>query len=83
MKLTEHTKIRKEKFGAVVFETLSEKIFITDQIGGEILDLIQQGHTLDDIVAVLANRYQAGKRTIENDVTEFTDQLKSSNIVQG
>ena len=40
MNFTEHTKIRKEKFGTVIFDTLTEKIFITDQIGSEILCLV-------------------------------------------
>ncbi len=43
MNFTEHTKIRKEKFGTVVFDTLTEKIFITDEVGGQILELIEQG----------------------------------------
>ena len=41
MNFTEHTKIRKEKFGTVVFDTLTEKIFITDTVGTEILQLIK------------------------------------------
>lgn len=50
MNFTEHTKIRKEKFGTVVFDTLTEKIFITDQIGAEILQLIGQGKDLLEII---------------------------------
>ena len=53
MNLTEHSKIRKEKFGTVVFDTLTEKIFITDQIGGEILQLIEQGKDLTQMVSEL------------------------------
>ena len=52
MNFTEHTKIRKEKFGTVIFDTLTEKIFITDQIGSEILCLIEQGKDLLEIVSV-------------------------------
>lgn len=51
MDFTEHTKIRKEKFGTVVFDTLTEKIFITDQIGAEILQLIGQGKDLSEIIS--------------------------------
>ncbi len=81
MNFTEHTKIRKEKFGTVVFDTLTEKIFITDQIGGEILELIEQGKDLPEILSVLGNSYDGEEQMIEKDVVEFADQLKSNNIV--
>ena len=81
MNFAEHTKIRKEKFGTVVFDTLTEKIFITDQIGGEILELIERGKDLPEILSVLDNSYDGDEQVIEKDVVEFTDQLKSNNIV--
>ncbi len=81
MNFTEHTKIRKEKFGTVVFDTLTEKIFITDQIGGDILQLIEQGKDLPEMLNVLGDNYDGDRQTIEKDIVEFTDQLKSDNIV--
>ncbi len=81
MNFTEHTKIRKEKFGTVVFDTLTEKIFITDRIGGDILQLIEQGKDLPEMLSVLGDNYDGDRQTIEKDVVEFTDQLKSDNIV--
>ncbi len=81
MNFTEHTKIRKEKFGTVVFDTLTEKIFITDQIGGEILQLIEQGKDLLEILSMLCDNYDGDERMIEKDVLDFTDELKSNNII--
>jgi len=81
MNFTKHTKIRKEKFGTVVFDTLTEKIFITDQIGGEILQLIEQGRDLPEILSTLGDSYDGDEREMEKDVLEFTEQLKSNNIV--
>ena len=81
MNFTKHTKLRKEKFGTVVFDTLTEKIFITDQIGGEILQLIEQGKDLPEILSTLGDNYDGDRQTIKKDVVEFTDQLKSNNIV--
>lgn len=57
MNLTEHTKIRKEKFGTVVFDTLTEKIFVTDEIGSEILQLIEQGKDLPQMVGELCETF--------------------------
>ena len=81
MNLTEHTKIRKEKFGTVVFDTLTEKIFITDQIGSEILQLIEQGKNLSQIISELGETFDGDSQSIEKDVIEFTNQLKSNNII--
>ena len=81
MNFTKHTKIRKEKFGTVVFDTLTEKIFITDQIGGDILQLIEQGKDLGQIVSELGADYNGDKSLIEKDVVEFTEQLKSNNVI--
>ena len=81
MDFTGHTKIRKEKFGTVIFDTLTEKIFITDQIGSQILCLIDQGKNLPEIVGELSEIFDGDKQAIENDVVEFTDQLKSNNIL--
>ena len=81
MNFTEHTKIRKEKFGSVVFDTLTEKIFVTDQIGGEILELIDEGKDLPEILNVLGDSYDGEKAMMEKDVIEFTDQLKLNKII--
>ncbi|MCK4959476.1 MAG: PqqD family protein [Planctomycetes bacterium] len=81
MKFTEHTKIRKEKFGTVVFDTLTEKIFISDEIGGEILQLIDQKKDLPEIVSALAGQFDGDRDAIEKDVVEFTDELKENKII--
>ncbi len=81
MKFTEHTKIRNEKFGAVVFDTLTEKIFITDQIGGEILQLMEQGKDLPEIVNALGASYDGDRQMMEKDVAEFAEQLRSNKII--
>jgi hypothetical protein len=81
MNFTEHTKIRKEKFGTVVFDTLTEKIFITDLIGGDILQLIEQGKDLPEILSVLGDDYDGDNQMVEKDVVEFIEQLRSNNII--
>ena len=83
MNLTEHTKIRKEKFGTVLFDTLTEKIFVTDEIGGEILQLVEQGKDLSQMVSELCETFDGEGQIIEKDVIEFTEQLKSDNIISG
>jgi len=81
MNLTEHTKLRKEKFGTVVFDTLTEKIFVTDEIGAEILQLIEEGKNSSQVISELGKNFDGDKQMIEKDVIEFIDQLKSNNII--
>ncbi len=81
MNFTEHTKIRKERFGTVVFDTLTEKIFITDEIGSEILQLVEQGMDVPDIVGTLADSYDGDPEVIKKDIAEFAEQLKSNKII--
>ncbi|TKJ37819.1 MAG: hypothetical protein CEE38_07060 [Planctomycetes bacterium B3_Pla] len=81
MNFTEHTKIRKEKFGTVVFDTLTEKIFITDEVGSEILRLVEQGMDLPEIVSTLADSYDGDREAMEKDIAEFAEQLKSNKII--
>ena len=81
MKFTEHTKIRNEKFGTVVFDTLTEKIFVTDTFGTEILQLIEQGKDVPQIVSELSAAFDGDAKVMEKDIVEFTDELRSNNII--
>jgi hypothetical protein len=81
MNFTEHTKIRREKFGTVVFDTLTEKIFITDPVGGDILQLVEQGRDLPEILDALGEDYEGDREAMEKDIAEFAEQLKSNKII--
>lgn len=81
MNFTEHTKIRKEKFGTVIFDTLTEKIFVTDRIGAEILSLIEKGMDLPKIISELKGSFDGEGQIIAEDILEFTNELKLNNII--
>ncbi|MFQ5681082.1 MAG: PqqD family protein [Candidatus Omnitrophota bacterium] len=81
MDFSEHVKIREERFGAAVFETLKEKVFVTNDVGKEILALIKKGYSRDDIVAVLKDGYCGDVAEIEKDVDAFITHLESNRIV--
>ncbi|MCK5174539.1 MAG: PqqD family peptide modification chaperone, partial [Planctomycetes bacterium] len=63
------------------FDTLTEKIFISDEIGGEILQLIDQQKDLPEIVSALESQFAGDRDAIEKDVVEFTDELKENKII--
>ena len=82
MNFTEHVKIREEKFGAVIFETLREKIFVTNETGRKILQRIEQGKDLPQIVDEFKEIYIENPQ-IEKDATDFIGSLKGNNLIAG
>jgi len=82
MNFAEHVKIRNEKFGTVIFETLTEKIFITNETGTRILELIGQGRDLPQMAEELQKIY-IGDKEIEKDIADFIDCLKENNFISG
>lgn len=80
MNFTEHVKIRNEKFGTVIFETLTEKIFITNETGARILEFIEQGRDLPQMVDELQKIYLEDQE-IEKDTTDFINRLKENNFI--
>jgi len=77
-----HVKVRQERFGAVVFETLREKVFVTDEIGAEILRLLEEKRELKDVLDELAKNYDCNPETIKGDVDEFILALKDNGIIK-
>lgn len=82
MEFAEHVKIRKEKFGTVIFDTLTEKIFITDEVGGEILQLIEQKKDEQEILCQLKDSYCSDGDSIAKDVDDFIAHLKVNKFIK-
>ncbi len=82
MELEKHVQIRQEKFGAVVFETLREKVFVGNETAAEIFRLQQEGKSAEQIVDELAENYDADPATIKADVDEFMAALKANGLVK-
>ncbi|MDP2938913.1 MAG: PqqD family protein [Candidatus Omnitrophota bacterium] len=77
----EHVKIREEKFGAVVFETLKEKVFVTNETGKNILNLLKEGKSVEEIINSLADLYAVEPEDIKDDVLGFVGLLKEKGIL--
>ncbi len=82
MEFEKHVKIRQEKFGAVVFETLREKVFVTNETGAEVLRMLEKGKELAEIVAELAKNYECDPAIIKQDVEEFISMLKDKGLIK-
>ena len=81
MQFVKHVKTRYEKFGAVVFDTLREKVYITNDSGKEILSLMDEGLDASAIADRLAQEHEKDAAEIQNDVTEFIDGLQSAELM--
>lgn len=82
MEFNKHVKVRQEKFGAVVFETLREKVFVTNEPGAEILRLLEERKEPKDVIAELAKNYNGDPAIIKKDMDEFISMLKDKGIIQ-
>ncbi|MFQ6129562.1 MAG: PqqD family protein [Candidatus Hadarchaeaceae archaeon] len=81
MEFAKHVKIREEKFGVAIFDTLREKVFVTNKQGADILRLLRNGKSREEIVEALVNEYDGGRETIRNDVTSFIDNLVENRLL--
>ncbi len=81
MQFAKYAKMRYEKFGAVVFDTLSEKVYITNDSGKEILSLMDEGLSASAIAERLVQKYEEDSSEMQNDVAEFIDGLQSAGLL--
>lgn len=81
MQFAKYVKMRYEKFGAVVFDTLSEKVYITNKSGKEILSLVAEGLSASEIAERLAGKYEEDASQMHDDVAEFIDGLQSGGLL--
>tara|TARA_B100000315_G_scaffold225371_1_gene231549 strand:+ start:969 stop:1220 length:252 start_codon:yes stop_codon:yes gene_type:complete len=82
MEFQKHVKVRQEKFGAVVFETLREKIFVTNESGAQILSLLQAGKEPEAVTNELSSMYDGDPAVIKKDVDEVISTLQESGIIK-
>ncbi|MBI4801709.1 MAG: PqqD family protein [Elusimicrobia bacterium] len=81
MEFKKHVRIRKEKFGMVIFETLKEKVFVTNPTGAEIIERLKDKKTPDTIITELASQYGADAAVIADDVNCFINNLVRQEVL--
>jgi hypothetical protein len=82
MKLKEFVKTRNEKFGVVIFDTLKEKVFVANETGKDIVDLLQKGYSLENMIQSLSDLYNKEPAEIKKDILSFLDSLKSNSLIE-
>jgi PqqD family protein of HPr-rel-A system len=81
MQLAKSVKFRKERFGAVLFHTESERVFTLNPAAAAIVEEIKPGRAEADIVETIKQRFQDPSGSIEQDVRELLAALRERGLV--
>jgi hypothetical protein len=83
MEFTKHVRVREEKFGSVIFETLKEKVFVTNETGSSILRLLKEGKSPEEIINILDESYDSEpQKVVRDEVTDFISSLRENNLLE-
>jgi len=82
MKLTQYVKFREEKFGGVLFETRSEKVYTLNPTATAVVREIQAGRSERDIPGLLKARFRDQGGAIEREAIAFIAELRQKGLVE-
>lgn len=83
MKLARYVKFREEKFGGVLFETRSEKVFALNPTASAIVREIAVGNCDEPaLITRLGDRFNGVTGVIESEITAFIGDLRSRGLVE-
>jgi len=82
MRLAKYVKFREEKFGGVLFETRSEKVFTLNATGAAVIGEIQAGCDQSDIFVHLKERFRDSDGTIEREAAAFIADLRNKGLLE-
>lgn len=83
IELNKHVKVREEKRGTVIFDTVNERVYIANETGGRALKLLLSGKTVDESVKSLSEEYKCDGDTVKSDVSSLIKELISKSLVVG
>ena len=82
MRLARYVKFREEKFGGVLFETRSEKVFTLNATAASVVREIAAGRSEPEIVALLKDRFEGSQEAIEREVSSLIGDLRQRGLVE-
>jgi len=82
MKLSKYTKFRPEKFGGVLFETRSEKVFTLNPTAAAVVSEIGSGADEPVIIERLKIRFEDRDGSIEREAVEFIAELRQKGLIE-
>ena len=82
MKLSKYVKFREEKFGGVLFETRSEKVYTLNPTATAVVREIQAGSDEGSIPARLKERFNDEGGAIEREAIAFLVELRQKGLLE-
>jgi len=82
MRLAKFVKFREEKFGGVLFETRSEKVFTLNPTATAVIREIEAGGDDRAIAARLKDRFDDRDGAIEREVLAFIADLRQRGLLE-
>jgi hypothetical protein len=67
--------------GAIVLDIQQGQMFNLNLVGSRILELLESGHTEEQIAVVISQEFTANIGAVRKDVTEFLEELKAYKLV--
>lgn len=81
MKFAPRVKFRPEKFGGILFDTLREKVFVTNSCGREILTLLEKDFDPEEVFSALKDEYEVDPAILQADIASLLGQLRENQLV--
>lgn len=82
MQLAKYVKFREEKFGGVLFETRTEKVFTLNPTAAAVVREIVAGGGEREIMARMKERFRDPTGAIERDALAFIAELRKRELVE-
>lgn len=82
MKLAKFVKFREEKFGGVLFETRSEKVFTLNPTATAVVREINAGTGEPEIAERVKAQFDGDGSAIEREVASFLAELRGKGLVE-
>ena len=81
MKLAPFVKFREEKFGAVLFETRSEKVYTLSPTGAAVVREVIAGAESSNLVSKLKEKFEDPTGKMATEAESFLAQLKEKGLI--
>ncbi len=82
MKLAKYVKFREEKFGGVLFETRTEKVFTLNATGAAVVREIAAGTSEGEIAGKLRKRYADPSGALDREVNALVSELRAKGLLE-
>jgi hypothetical protein len=66
---------------AIIINLATGVYYSMDKVGGLIWDMVQSGHSLEEIIHGVTERYDVAREKVESDVQELVEELLRENLV--